>query len=167
MNHDPYLPRGVAAVNSDSTAAASSGSRRDCLEDWLVKGKQLTFSHAPLNGHLAPTVLIPNFAELLKLSETDQLQFIHDVLRALHSDVKAGGWEVQPGEFFVKGTNSTRSNVACKCKNEKEMLAFMKQAHTQGAKLVRKTALLNTTSQPTSSYAVTHCLLSCCCNILF
>lgn len=104
------------------------------LAKWTDK---VAFVHEPANRHLAPTVLLPDFSSLLKLKADEQERFIHDVFTSLQSDVTASQWDVSPFEWFIKGTTSTRSNVAEVVKSAEEALKFMKAAHQEGHKLVR------------------------------
>ena len=125
-----YRPRDF--VESDGVVVADNASS-PLSKKWASR---IAYVHEPANCHLAPTVLLPDVAPLFQLSSSAQQRFVHDVFTALQSDVTAGRWAVAAGQYFIKGTTSTRSNVAEVVSTAEEALKFMKETHEMGHKLV-------------------------------
>ena len=63
---------------------------------------RVEYVHAPHNGNTAPTIILRDYTQLKKLSRSNQVQAIRDLLDLLDKEVREGGWDVVAGQYALR-----------------------------------------------------------------
>ena len=140
---DPLLPRyvplharlgicqaSVAAPSADvkpvaSSVAGSGPSRK------LWSGR-VEYLHRPHNGVFPPTIVLPNSAQFVSLPEAEQLKCIQEMMGLLSEECDSGGWQVQRGQFVLKGSYAPHFRLISMCQTAKLMCEDIRYTVRQG-----------------------------------
>src|SRR4051812_18463414 len=79
----PHSSAGVTASSRHSRAHAT----------FSVCGVDIV--HCPHRGIFAPTVIVPNYAQVVKLGDRDLLALAKELIRLVRDEADQGGWDVQ------------------------------------------------------------------------
>ena len=108
---------------SSDSHSGNNGSADAATESGLLYSHGVPFIHRPHNGHLCPTVIIPNWSALEtgpgendpRTIENVAIGFVRTMISRLQREIREGGWQVMQGVFLFKGLNSTRRSADLPC----------------------------------------------------
>lgn len=128
----PFMPRYVPlhtrmGIGQSSVVAASSTEAKPTASS-IAEGQapklwsdRVEYFHRPHNGVFAPTVVLPDSAQFISLTDSEQRKCIGEMMRLLREECRSGGWQVQQGQFVLKGSYASHSTLISVCETAKSM----------------------------------------------